>query len=933
MTSIEPFSGPNSAYLIELHEAYLKDPLSIDPTVRVFFDTWSPYLTKKGSGNHQSTCTPEVDHQKLLDISGLVENIRVNGHLESNLDPLGLQPSRVVRSDSPLKPPSEAELRKLPASLIKSPLSNTDSTVQDLISQLNNVYSGNIGYEFGHLRNGDERSWLEHSVESGAFRPEIDNETKVDLLKRLSQAEAFEHFLHRNFPGQKWFSIEGNDVLVPALDELLAQAAETNLKSLLIGMAHRGRLNVLTHLFGKPYDALLAEFMYGYKLDDGGSTESDHGSSGDVKYHQGADSQYSGKSGKISVSLLPNPSHLELVNPVVVGAVRATQDFDGKDGGAPTPAVDKAMGILIHGDAAFAAEGVVPETLNLSQLTGYSVGGVIHIVANNQIGFTAEAHESYSTVYSTDVARGFDIPIVHVNADDVEGCMGVMRLAFAYRQRFHKDFLVDIVGYRRYGHNEGDEPSFTQPIVYQKINKHPTVRSIWADSLIKEGLLTPQETKDMVRDTNDRLQDALNTVQGMEREAPTVQPEPILEEDRPILPTTVDADKLRSLNEELHVIPAGFALNPKLERPLLRRREALEEGRIDWAQAEALSFASLLSDGVPIRITGQDTERGTFTQRHAVFHDMEKGSKFTPLTSLPSSQAPFAIYNSPLSEVGVLGFEYGYSVQAKHALVLWEAQFGDFVNNAQSIIDEFLASAKTKWGQRSGLVLLLPHAYEGQGPNHSSGFLERFLQLATESSFRIAYCSNAAQYFHLLREQAAMIRTDPKPLVIMTAKSLLRHPDASATLEELSNGTFNPVITDGKGIIDREGVKRAILCAGKVYVDLISSKMYPKAKNTTIIRVEELYPFPTKTLETIFSSYAALEEVIWLQEEPQNRGAWSFAAPRVREILAPGIPLFYIGRPARSSPAEGSATLHKIEQERIIREGFAPVKKMAIVAS
>ena len=933
MTSIEPFTGPNSAYLVELHEAYKKDPLSVDPTVKVFFDTWSPHLSEKGGGSHQATPATEADYQKLLELSGLVENIRGNGHLQSNLDPLGLQPSRVVNSNSHMNSLSGDELRKLPASLIKSPISSTVSTVKDLISQLTNVYSGNIGYEFGHLRNTDERSWLQHSVESGVFRPAVDKETKVGLLKRLSEAEAFEHFLHRNFPGQKWFSVEGNDVLVPALDELLAQAAQTDLKSLLIGMAHRGRLNVLTHLFGKPYDALLAEFMYGYKLEEGGSTESDHGSSGDVKYHQGADAHYSGMAGDISVSLLPNPSHLELVNPVVVGAVRATQDFDGKDGGSPIPAFDKAMGILIHGDAAFAAEGVVPETLNLGQLSGYSVGGVIHIVANNQIGFTAEAHESYSTVYSTDVARGFDIPIVHVNADDVEGCMGIMRLAFAYRQRFHKDFLVDIVGYRRYGHNEGDEPSFTQPIAYKKISEHPTVRSIWADILIKEGLLTSEEAKGMVADTNDRLQDALNTVQSMEREAPTVQPKPILEEDGPVLPTAVDGEKLKRLNEELHVIPEGFALNPKLERPLLRRREALEGGRIDWAHAEALSFASLLSDGVPIRITGQDTERGTFTQRHAVFHDVDKGSKFTPLASLPSSQAPFAIYNSPLSEVGVLGFEYGYSVQAKHALVLWEAQFGDFVNNAQSIVDEFLASANTKWGQRSGLVLLLPHAYEGQGPNHSSGFLERFLQLATESSFRIAYCSNAAQYFHLLREQAAMIRTDPKPLVIMTAKSLLRHPDAASTLAELSDGAFSPVITDGKGIVDHHGVKRVILCAGKVYVDLIGSKMYTKAKNTAIIRVEELYPFPTKALENIFSSYAALEEVIWLQEEPKNRGAWSFAAPRVREILPPEIPLLYVGRPARSSPAEGSATLHKIEQERIISEGFAPVKKMTAVAS
>ena len=926
MTSMEPFTGPNSAYLIELYEAYLKDNESVDPQVRSFFDSWAPYLTSSLPTQSPAAGAPSVDYQQLIRVVNLVDRIRDKGHLVANLDPLGLRPHRKLSSEATLQDISEQELSGLPPQLVQSPLAKGAPTAQEVVSKLRDLYFGTIGYEFGHVRDTVEKDWLQNSVESGEFKPRLDSNQRLSLLKRLSQAEALEHFLHRSFPGQKWFSVEGNDTLVPVLDEIVQQASRSDVESIMIAMAHRGRLNVLTHIFEKPYDSLLAEFMYGSSLND---EETDHGSSGDVKYHQGAETKVGTGFKEVNISMFPNPSHLELVNPAVVGAVRAIQDSDGRDGKTPEPNICKALGILVHGDAAFAGEGIVPETLNMAQLEGYTTGGVIHIIVNNQIGFTTEAHESYSTPYSSDVARGFDIPIIHVNADDVEGCLNATRLAFAYREQFHKDFLIDLIGYRRYGHNEGDEPSFTQPIMYNAIYDHPTVRALWAEQLIKQGIISAEEAEKMVQDVRNQLQEALTTVQEMVKDESKVLPEPTPDGDPPQIATSVPAETLIRLNEELHAVPEGFSLNSKLERPLLRRREAFNEGgRIDWAHAEALSFASIIAEGTPIRISGQDTERGTFTQRHAVFHDVKNGARFTPLASLPSARAPFAIYNSPLSEVGVLGFEYGYSVQATDTLVLWEAQFGDFVNNAQSIVDEIIVSAKAKWGLRSGLVLLLPHGYEGQGPNHSSGFLERFLQLANEGSFRVAYCTTAAQYFHLLREQAALIRTEPKPLIVMTAKSLLRHPDAASSLEDLSQGSFQPVIDDARAQENPSGIKRVILCTGKVHVDLIGSNEYVEAESVAIVRVEEIYPFPSKMLAAVLDSYNNVEEVVWLQEEPQKRGAWSSVEPKLRDILKPGLPLLYVGRPGRSSPAEGSATLHKVEQDRLIREGFAPIKSM-----
>ena len=926
MTSMEPFTGPNSAYLIELYEAYLKDNGSVDPQVRSFFDSWAPYLTSSLPTQSPAAGAPSVDYQQLIRVVNLVDRIRDKGHLVANLDPLGLRPHRKLSSEATLQDISEQELSGLPPQLVQSPLAKGAPTAQEVVSKLRDLYFGTIGYEFGHVRDTVEKDWLQNSVESGEFKPRLDSNQRLSLLKRLSQAEALEHFLHRSFPGQKWFSVEGNDTLVPVLDEIVQQASRSDVESIMIAMAHRGRLNVLTHIFEKPYDSLLAEFMYGSSLND---EETDHGSSGDVKYHQGAETKVGTGFKEVNISMFPNPSHLELVNPAVVGAVRAIQDSDGRDGKTPEPNICKALGILVHGDAAFAGEGIVPETLNMAQLEGYTTGGVIHIIVNNQIGFTTEAHESYSTPYSSDVARGFDIPIIHVNADDVEGCLNATRLAFAYREQFHKDFLIDLIGYRRYGHNEGDEPSFTQPIMYNAIYDHPTVRALWAEQLIKQGIISAEEAEKMVQDVRNQLQEALTTVQEMVKDESKVLPEPTPDGDPPQIATSVPAETLIRLNEELHAVPEGFSLNSKLERPLLRRREAFNEGgRIDWAHAEALSFASIIAEGTPIRISGQDTERGTFTQRHAVFHDVKNGARFTPLASLPSARAPFAIYNSPLSEVGVLGFEYGYSVQATDTLVLWEAQFGDFVNNAQSIVDEIIVSAKAKWGLRSGLVLLLPHGYEGQGPNHSSGFLERFLQLANEGSFRVAYCTTAAQYFHLLREQAALIRTEPKPLIVMTAKSLLRHPDAASSLEDLSQGSFQPVIDDARAQENPSGIKRVILCTGKVHVDLIGSNEYVEAESVAIVRVEEIYPFPSKMLAAVLDSYNNVEEVVWLQEEPQKRGAWSSVEPKLRDILKPGLPLLYVGRPGRSSPAEGSATLHKVEQDRLIREGFAPIKSM-----
>jgi len=600
--------------------------------------------------------------------------------------------------------------------------------------------------------------------------------------------------------------------------------------------------------------------------------------------------------------------------------------------GFPIQDVDACLPILIHGDAAFTGEGIVAEPLNMSGIPGYSTGGTIHIIVNNQLGYTTEPQEGRSTFYASDPARGFEIPVFHVNADDPEACLTAARLAFAYRQRFHKDVLIDLIGYRRWGHNEADEPTFTQPVMYRIISQHPTVRELWAKRLLAEGLVTEDEVNALEQRYFALFQEIRQKLQS-ETKAPAGT-NGIANGSRrtPGVSTSVPLDRLKELNRQAHALPEGFHLNPKMRRQLQRRLEAVErEEQVDWAPAELLAFASLRADGVPIRLTGQDTIRGTFSQRHVAFYDFETGERVIPLQRMPAARASFAAYNSPLSEAAPLGFEYGYSVQAPEALVLWEAQFGDFANVAQVIIDQFIVSGWAKWRQRSALVLLLPHGYEGQGPEHSSARLERFLQLAAEDNVRIANCTTAAQYFHLLRRQAALRAVDPRPLIVMTPKSLLRHPRAMSPVQELAEGSFQPVLDDPHAVDRREDVTRLIFCSGKVYVDLVTSPQYSETRHVAIVRIEELYPFPELELSAILAHYPNARDVVWLQEEPKNMGAWTFVQPRLQALLGDRT-LRYIGRPERASPAEGHADAHEREQARIIAEAFAGVPEPAVPA-
>jgi 2-oxoglutarate dehydrogenase E1 component len=941
MDAWSTFFGPNAGYAQELYERYLQDPASVDAATRAFFERVSPPPPEvaiatapalspsppRGEGRQTARSTVEgiTDDEIRLAVgtAKLARMIRTYGHLAARLDPLETPPL-----DNPALAPSahgltEDDLANLPATIVW-PGGDTHGArnAREAIATLRAIYSGTLGYEFAHIQDEDERAWLHESVESGAFRQRLAAEERRELLRRLSEVEVFERFLHSTFTGQKRFSIEGTDMLVPMLDELIHDAAEVRTREVLIGMAHRGRLNVLAHVLGKPYARIFSEFHTApdkEMVPSEGSAGINYGWTGDVKYHLGARKTVRERDlAQVALTLAHNPSHLEFVNPVVQGFGRAAQE-QRDERGAPQQDINKALCITIHGDAAFPGEGVVAETLNLSRLPGYQTGGTIRIIANNQIGFTTAADQSRSTLYASDLAKGFEIPIIHVNADDPEACLSAAALAHAYRQRYHKDFLIDLVGYRRWGHNEGDEPAFTQPLLYARIAGHPTVRALYAETLEAEGIVSSNDTEAMQREVQQRLKQAYDELM-----AGHIPEEQAALEESPVLvsvETAVPADELRALNDALLARPADFTLNTKLERLLTRRRESIEKpGAIDWGFAETLAFATVLADGTPIRLTGQDSERGTFSQRHDVLHDAKTGAAYTPLQALPQARASFAIYNSPLSEASVLGFEYGYSVHAPNTFVLWEAQFGDFANAGQVLIDQFIAAARAKWRQLPGLALLLPHGYEGQGPEHSSGRLERYLQLAAEDNLRVANCTTAAQYFHLLRAQATLLATAPRPLIVMTPKSLLRHPRAGSSLSDLAEGVFRPVLDDFKG--EPEAVRRLILCSGKVAVDLEAAlDAQPSLREwIAVARVEQLYPYPAAEIEATLTRYPHLAEVVWLQEEPRNMGAWSFIAPRIEPQVS--VTLRYVGRPERASTAEGLPNAHAAEQTRIIGEAL-----------
>ncbi|MFV2006757.1 MAG: 2-oxoglutarate dehydrogenase E1 component [Longimicrobiales bacterium] len=943
------FDSQNVGYVQALYEEYARNPEAVPEEWRAFFEAGSEVTSAAGllppdglrvdegdSGpggvtgegdvlprtkrppldavrSESPGMTPESVQGLLLLVAqatSFIQAFRDHGHMLSQIDPLGAAPPGHPQLDPSFFGTSMEELEQLPASVVME--GDTDETLAAALHRLQDAYCGPIGYEFEHLEDPARVRWLWSQVESGVHTRPIASEEKLRLLQRLTEVEGLEQFLHKTYLGQKRFSIEGTDMLVPMLDLALDEAAHTGGRCLLLGMAHRGRLNVLAHVIGVGYREVLTEFEGIHAK--GAFTVA---GTGDVKYHHGAAGEHSvAGGGSIEVMLAPNPSHLEFVNPVIQGMTRVRQfQNTTQDASQDTASI---VPLLIHGDAAFAGEGVVAETLNIGRLAGYTTGGTVHIIVNNQIGFTTAPGASRSTRYSSDLAKGFSFPIVHVNADEPEACLAAVRLAMAYRAEYHDDVVIDLVGYRRYGHNEGDEPAYTQPAIYADISTHDTVRALFAERLTREGIASEAEVAAMQERVYERLRNGQDAVR---EEGANSGDEAFVDADiaPPSNPdTAVDIEGLREANSASLAWPESFTVHPKLERQLAKRAEKLEAHTpVDWAHAEVLAFGSLLGDGVPVRLTGQDTERGTFSHRHLVLHDAKTGEEFVPLASY--GKARFEVYNSPLSEMAIVGFEYGYSVGAGPDLVLWEAQFGDFANAAQVSIDQFVSSGWEKWGQHSSLVMLLPHGYEGQGPEHSSARLERFLQLCAESNMRIVYPSTSAQFFHLLRRQA--MAHPARPLVVMSPKSLLRHPKAGSTVAELVDGAFQPVIDDPT-VADADAVRRALVCTGKIYYDLLTSDQRADTDSVALVRVEELYPFPGDAIKAVLSRYPSLEEVVWVQEEPRNMGALSFVGPQLRAAVPRSIRLKHVARPDRASPAEGKHIDHVVEQARLIRDAF-----------
>ena len=840
----------------------------------------------------------------------LIRSYRVRGHLWADMDPLVYSP----------EPHPELELSyyglsvwDLDRKFICNGLGGCKGLLplREILYTLQETYCRHVGVEYMHIQDAESRHWLEERLEHLGGAEPLPRDLQIRILKKLNTAEAFEAFIGTNYVAQKRFSLEGAESLIPMLDAMLHDAAFAEMDEVVIGMAHRGRLNVLANVIGKSYGQIFSEFE-GHT--DPGST---HGS-GDVKYHLGASGTFESSLGrKLRVSVASNPSHLEAVNPVVEGMVRALQDREGDE------TREKALPVLIHGDAAFAGQGVVAETLNLSQLPGYRTGGTLHIVINNKIGFTTGPAEARSSKYATDVAKMLRSPIFHVNGDHPEQAVRVIRLALAFRQAFKRDVVVDLICYRRWGHNEADDPSYTHPMLYSRIEHHRSVRKLYTEQLVRRGDLDIQAAEEALEHFRRKLRQVHDEVRE-------VAPDVVFEDDaakieeikgaaRPQPATAVPRNTLLTVLDGLDRTPDDFETHPKLARQLARRRKQFDENRIDWALAEALSFGSLVLQGTPIRLSGEDSGRGTFSQRHAVLHDYRTGVGYTSLDHLSPDQARFQVFDSLLSEFAVLGFEYGYSVNRPEALVMWEAQFGDFVNGAQVILDQFLASAEEKWGQTSAVALLLPHGYEGQGPEHSSARLERFLQLAAAGNIRVVQPSTPAQYFHVLRVQAR--NEERKPLVVMTPKSMLRRRECVSTVEDLTGGKFHVVLDDPR--LDKPGdARRLLLCSGKAYYELDDHRQGAGLDDVAVCRLEQIYPFPQEELSRLLRDCGNVRDVVWVQEESRNMGAWSFVSDRLRDLLGPEQTLRYAGRPRSSSPATGSHKRHLAEQTALLEQAF-----------
>jgi 2-oxoglutarate decarboxylase len=846
----------------------------------------------------------EVDKQtKVLQ---LIHAYRVRGHLVADLDPLDRH--RAPHRD--LDPATYGlTLWDLDREFLTGGYTGLHSedraTLREILDTLRETYCGTIGVEYMYIADPERKAWLQKRMESARNYPALDASSKRRVLETLVGAESFERFLHARFIGHKRFSLEGAEALIPLLDRILSDAAQRGMRDVVIGMPHRGRLNVLANIVGKPLSQIFAEFE--------GSDPTSYQGSGDVKYHLGATGTHQADTGEtIALSLAPNPSHLEFVDPVVEGMVRAKQDAIGDRQHA------RVLPLLLHGDAAFSGQGVVAETMDFADLHGYRTGGTIHVVVNNQIGFTTLPEAARSSTYATDIAKMVHAPTFHVNGDDPEAVVYVAGLALEYRQRFRKDVVIDLVCYRRWGHNETDEPSYTQPLMYSRIKNHPSVASLYGEKLIRDGVVSAEE--------RDRVWAEKKAAMQVEDE-PAREPFAEIARREPVEPAPVDGSamrgRLRTVLEALGSVPDGFAIHPKLVPFGRRRAEMLQTGGdADWATAESLAWGTLLLEGIPVRLSGQDSGRGTFSQRHAVLYDARSGKEHVPLNAVAAGGARFAVYDSPLSEAAVVGFEYGYSVADHRTLVMWEAQFGDFMNGGQVIIDQFLSGSEQKWGQPSGLVLLLPHGHEGQGPEHSSARIERFLILCAEDNMRVVYPSTPASYFHLLRWQGR----DPieKPLVVFTPKSLLRHPRCMSPFPELADGGFETVLDDPD--VDPRNVRRVVLCSGKVYYDLVEAREKGRHDDAALVRLEQLYPFPASRVQAALARYPAAAALVWAQEEPRNMGAWRF----VREHLLDGAvdvggrTLGYAGRAASASPAPGSLKVHLAEQEALLREALQP---------
>ncbi|MEM8072090.1 2-oxoglutarate dehydrogenase E1 component [Morganella morganii subsp. sibonii] len=916
-------AGENQAYIEDIYEDYLNDPASVDESWREIFDslpkadiTEQPHsqtrdyfrrLAKDSTRYHTSVSDPAMD-SKQVKVLQLINAFRFRGHQNANLDPLGLWKQEPV----PDLDPAFHNLTKADFdetfNVGSFAIGSETMQLSELFDALKRIYCGSIGAEYMHITNTEEKRWLQQRLESVDVSKLFSADEKRRFLADLTAAEGLERYLGAKFPGAKRFSLEGGDSLIPMLKDLIRHAGKQDTREVVLGMAHRGRLNVLVNLFGKKPADLFDEFAGKHK---------DHLGTGDVKYHQGFSSDFVTEGAQVHLALAFNPSHLEIVSPVVIGSVRARRDR------LPENLSKMVLPITIHGDSAVTGQGIVQETLNMSQARGYEVGGTVRIVINNQIGFTtSNPKDTRSTEYCTDIMKMVQAPIFHVNADDPEAVAFVTRLALDFRNTFNRDVMIDLVCYRRHGHNEADEPSATQPMMYQKIKQHPTPRKIYGDKLIAEGVVAAGDVTEMVnmyRDAMDRGDCVVEEWREIGKAALTW--EPYLNHNwNDSYANKVELKRLSDLARRISTVPEEVHMHPRVEKIYTDRAEMAEGSKLlDWGAAENLAYATLVDEGVPVRLSGEDAGRGTFFHRHAVIHNQSNGSCYVPLMNVHNAQGRFNVWDSVLSEEAVLAFEYGYATTDPRGLTIWEAQFGDFANVAQVVIDQFISSGEQKWGRMCGLVMLLPHGYEGQGPEHSSARLERYLQLCAEQNMQVCVPSTPAQVYHMLRRQA--LRGMRRPLIVMSPKSLLRHPLAVSSLEELAEGRFEAVIGEADDLNPAD-VKRVVLCSGKVYYDLLEQRRKNNQTDVAIIRIEQLYPFPHEDIHAILAPFSHVKDFVWCQEEPLNQGAWYCCQHNFRDAVPAGASLRYAGRPASASPAVGYTSVHQQQQQELVNDAL-----------